>query len=99
MFEGGDVFSDESFLRDHAFFVRPESTEGKQPRVGSDPVSLQGRVNELEAEVHLLKEHLTKAKGLNDTMWETVVQKVFNPKAQENDDSSSEKGRKRSRAS
>ena len=33
-------------------------------------------MSELEAEVARLKGQLGKAKGINDTMWETVVQKV-----------------------
>jgi pre-rRNA-processing protein IPI3 len=43
---------------------------------GQDAVSLQSKVNELETEVARLREQLGKAKGLNDVMWETVVQKV-----------------------
>lgn len=39
--------------------------------------SLQGRVTSLEAEVAHLREQLGKAKGVNDVMWETVVQKVI----------------------
>jgi len=76
--------------------VRPDAI-GHQPHAGTDPVSLQGQVNELEAEVRLLKEQLTKAKGLNDTMWENVVQKVFNPKAQDRE-GEQQTSRKRSRA-
>jgi pre-rRNA-processing protein IPI3 len=40
-------------------------------------VSLQSRVTSLEAEVSQLREQLGKAKGVNDVMWETVVQKVI----------------------
>lgn len=60
----------DELLRDHATFV--------QPAGGSAPsgVSLQTRVSELESEVSKLREQLAKAKGINDTMWETVVQKV-----------------------
>lgn len=39
-------------------------------------VSLQSRVSELEAEAAQLREQLGKAKGINDTMWEAVVQKM-----------------------
>ena len=38
--------------------------------------SLQSRVTELESEVARLKEQLGKAKGINDTMWESVVQRL-----------------------
>ena len=55
-----------------------------QPLVGSDSqsstVSLRSRVNELETEVQRLREQLGKAKGINDTLWETVVQKVISEK-------------------
>lgn len=39
-------------------------------------MSLQSRVTELEAEVTRLREQLGKAKGVNDVMWETVVQRL-----------------------
>ena len=39
-------------------------------------MSLQTRVTELEGEVAHLKEQLGKAKGINDVMWETVVQRL-----------------------
>ena len=37
----------------------------------------EGASSELEAEVGMLKEQLGKAKGINDAMWETVVQRVI----------------------
>ena len=40
-------------------------------------MSLQSRVTFLEAEVSELREQLGKAKGVNDVMWETVVQKMI----------------------
>lgn len=39
-------------------------------------MSLQTRVTELESEVARLREQLDKAKGINDIMWETVVQRL-----------------------
>ncbi|KAJ7113691.1 WD40 repeat-like protein [Mycena crocata] len=66
----GSIYTPEALLRDHDFFVQPAAPAGQ------DAVSLQSKVNELEAEVARLREHLGKAKGLNDVMWETVVQKV-----------------------
>lgn len=59
----------DELLRDHASFVPPS---GAQP----SGVSLQTRVSELESEVARLREQLGRAKGINDTMWETVVQRV-----------------------
>lgn len=40
-------------------------------------MSLQSRVTELESEVARLREQLGKAKGINDVMWETVVQRLI----------------------
>lgn len=61
------------FIRDHAFFVQTPSTT----TTGGTSMSLQSRVTSLEAEVSELREQLKKAKGVNDIMWETVVQKVI----------------------
>lgn len=60
------------FLQDHVFFVQPNITA-----TGSTSVSLQARVTSLEEQVSGLREQLGKAKGINDVMWETVVQKVI----------------------
>ncbi|KAJ7132140.1 WD40 repeat-like protein [Mycena epipterygia] len=65
------IYTAEALLRDHDFFAPPPAVSA-----GQDPVSLQSKVNELETEVARLREQLGKAKGLNDVMWETVVQKV-----------------------
>ncbi|KAJ6496765.1 WD40 repeat-like protein [Mycena vulgaris] len=66
----GSIYTAEAFLRDHDFFVQPAASASQ------DAVSLQSKVNELETEVARLREQLGKAKGVNDVMWETVVQKV-----------------------
>jgi pre-rRNA-processing protein IPI3 len=42
-----------------------------------DAPTLQSKVAQLEAEVMLLKDQLGKAKGVNDMMWETIVQRVL----------------------
>jgi pre-rRNA-processing protein IPI3 len=44
--------------------------------IGTSEAS-SARVAKLEAEVENLREQLGKAKGINDVMWETVVQKVM----------------------
>ncbi|OSD03072.1 WD40 repeat-like protein [Trametes coccinea BRFM310] len=64
-------YSREELIKDHAFFVQPSA-------VGPEAagVSLQSRVSELEGEVTRLREQLGKAKGINDVMWETVVQRM-----------------------
>ncbi|RPD76575.1 WD40 repeat-like protein [Lentinus tigrinus ALCF2SS1-7] len=64
-------YSREEMIRDHAFFVKPA---GAGPEATG--VSLQSRVTELESEVTRLKEQLGKAKGINDVMWDTVVQRL-----------------------
>ncbi|KAI0367031.1 WD40 repeat-like protein [Pilatotrama ljubarskyi] len=75
-------YSREELIKDHAFFVQPSA-------VGPEAagVSLQSRVSELESEVTRLREQLGKAKGINDVMWETVVQRIVaegREKGQEN---------------
>lgn len=63
-------------LKDQAHFITPQSF--------SDAVSTRNnsqadasRVQDLEAEVARLKSQLSKAKGINDAMWEAVVQRVI----------------------
>jgi pre-rRNA-processing protein IPI3 len=90
------VYTAEALLRDHDFFVQPAASAGQ------DAVSLQSKVNELETEVARLREQLGKAKGVNDIMWETVVQKVVSHgKEKESDKQSTgaedERRRKRGR--
>ncbi|PPQ62868.1 hypothetical protein CVT24_006266 [Panaeolus cyanescens] len=65
-------YSSDELLRDHAYFVQPTSAATSD----SDPVSMKTKLLELEAEVEQLREQLGKAKGINDTMWDTVVQKL-----------------------
>ncbi|RDX54287.1 WD40 repeat-like protein [Lentinus brumalis] len=64
-------YSREEMIRDHAFFVKPTGASSE-----ASGVSLQSRVTELESELAGLKEQLGKAKGINDVMWETVVQRL-----------------------
>ncbi|KAI0766912.1 WD40 repeat-like protein [Trametes elegans] len=61
----------EELIRDHAFFVQPAAAGAE-----AAGVSLQTRVSELESEVTRLREQLGKAKGINDVMWESVVQRL-----------------------
>ncbi|KAF8159611.1 WD40-repeat-containing domain protein [Crassisporium funariophilum] len=66
-------YSTDEFLRDHAFFVQPSAAiQTGEP----DPISLKSKVAELESEVERLREHLSKAKGVNDAMWDTVVHRL-----------------------
>ena len=49
---------------------------------------LTSRVAELEAEVEQLREQLGKAKGVNDAIWQIVVQKVLKGSPQDRMDES-----------
>ena len=85
----------EELLREHQYFV-----QGANGGTTSNVTSLHSRVAELEGEVTKLKDQLGRAKGLNDAMWEDVVQKVLNADGQTNGDMDKELGersRKRSR--
>ncbi|TFY82053.1 hypothetical protein EWM64_g1959 [Hericium alpestre] len=64
-------YSSDELLRDHAFFVQPAADEAVPA------ASLQSRVTELEDEVVRLREQLGRAKGVNDAMWDGVVQRVL----------------------
>ncbi|KDR80579.1 hypothetical protein GALMADRAFT_240898 [Galerina marginata CBS 339.88] len=96
------AYSAEELLRDHAFFVQPP-TQSKNDH--ADPVSLKSRVTELESEVESLREQLSKAKGVNDAMWDTMVNKLVSqvkdsgqPRQDESEESElSERRRKRGR--
>lgn len=85
----------DELLREHRFYVQSESGE-------SNRLSLQSRVSELEAEVSKLRDDLATAKGINDDMWENIVQKVLSGdiKTNHNDEAETEvdeRSRKRSR--
>ena len=58
-------------LQEQKYFI--QDTDG----IVSTGASLRSRVSELETEVANLREQLGAAKGLNDTLWEGIVQKVL----------------------
>lgn len=80
-------YSRDEMLRDHAFFVKSDTEEGSGKETG---VSLQSRVAELEGEVAKLREQLGKAKGVNDTMWETLVKQMVHEGKQKNKQSTTD---------
>ncbi|KAJ7576887.1 WD40-repeat-containing domain protein [Mycena floridula] len=65
-------YSRDSILRDQSFFIQPLALSLS----GQDPVTLQSKLTDLEAEVARLREQLGAAKDVNDAMWENVVQRV-----------------------
>lgn len=66
------TYSKEELAEDHAFFMA-SGTSSQQ----SDKALLKNKVDTLEAEVAMLKEQLGKAKGVNDLMWEKLVQNTL----------------------
>lgn len=95
-------YSTEELLRDHAYFVQPvTSAKAGEP----NPLALNSKVMELEAELENMRELLSKAKGVNDAMWETVVHKLVSSvndqeisASKESDSADQERSRKRGRA-
>ena len=88
------AYSEDEMLCDHAFFLQPAQTSGGQ----QDAVTLQARVTDLEGEVAALREQLGKAKGVNDMMWDNIVQKVVrNRQTGAPDDGEADEERKRKR--
>lgn len=78
-------------LRDHAFFVQPAAATAAAGANagGANPVELNSKVIELEAEIEKLREQLSQAKSLNDDMWEKMVKKVVLGKEKEKSEISS----------
>ena len=83
----------EELLREQRYFVQTSS------KAASNGTSMQSRVSELEVEVTSLREQLEKAKGLNDAMWEGIVQKVLDQDCPANDVTDMELGERRRKRS
>ncbi|PFH51950.1 hypothetical protein AMATHDRAFT_58182 [Amanita thiersii Skay4041] len=88
-------YSKDELSEDHASLVQSTTTVATTE---NDTAALKSRVADLEGEVEHLKTQLGKAKGVNDVMWDTVVQRIIlNEKtSQEGDDG--ERKRKRGRS-
>ena len=71
------------FLADHRILSESSSTDVSVQ-------ALQAKVESMESEMQDLRKNLAKAKGLNDAMWQMVIDKVLVP-------TDSEKQAKRSR--
>lgn len=65
------VYDEAELLQDHASFVQPSFVIS-----GTTGAVSQSRVADLEAEVQRLREQLGRAKNINDTMWEKIVQRA-----------------------
>lgn len=63
----------------------------------TDVSTLKSRVSELEGEVERLREHLGKAKGVNDAIWDTVVKQLVAGKNVSSSEGDEELARKKSR--
>jgi len=72
--ESVTAYSREELLRDWEFFVRPGPAADRADALPAAQVD--GRVTGLEDEVARLKTQLARAKGINDVMWETLVQNM-----------------------
>jgi pre-rRNA-processing protein IPI3 len=76
--ESVTAYPREELLRDWEYFVQPRpgpatAENGALSEMRQDP---DGRVTELEDEVARLKSQLARAKGINDVMWETLMQSM-----------------------
>ena len=85
----------DELLCDQAFFLWSNNTSD----ASADDVSiLRNRVADLESEIQQIKAQLGKAKGINDAMWDNVVQRViFNEKVSSEEVGEHEHERKRKR--
>jgi pre-rRNA-processing protein IPI3 len=61
------------------------------------PASTMKRVTELEEEVARLRAQLGRAKGINDTMWETVVKRLLKPGQDDTDSQGMEESERQKR--
>ena len=86
-------------MQDRSFFFQSASALGAS---GNGATAIKARVTELESEIEHLKAQLGKAKGINDAMWDNVVQRIVMsgkaPRATgEDDEEDGERKRKRGR--
>ncbi|PPR03196.1 hypothetical protein CVT26_008044 [Gymnopilus dilepis] len=94
-------YDEAEFLQDYNFFFQPQaSSQG----TNTDPSTLKSQVSALEAEVESLRQQLSKAKGINDAMWDTVVNRLVSqekdaeqPSKEPEESDQAERRRKRSR--
>ncbi|THH10360.1 hypothetical protein EW145_g1398 [Phellinidium pouzarii] len=83
-FHDPTLYTTLELLREHALFVQSSVPQPNLSVFSDTPQSSlagqQTRLSDLEAEVQHLRAQLAKAKSINDTMWETVVQRVVTEK-------------------
>ncbi|KAF9462926.1 WD40 repeat-like protein [Collybia nuda] len=86
----------EELLQDYAFFIRPSSPTSTP---NNDDIPLEDKITSLEEEVKRLRDQLGKAKTINDTMWDTMIQNAMDQAGRKDiaDADEGDKRRKRGR--
>ena len=74
--ESVTAYPREELIRDWEYFVQPRHPESDGGGTLLPAARPDARTSELEDEVARLKEQLARAKGINDVMWETLMQSV-----------------------
>ncbi|KAK2463636.1 hypothetical protein APHAL10511_004387 [Amanita phalloides] len=67
-------YPNDELLSDHSYFLRSMDTSGAP---GDDTMVLKARIADLENEIQQVKVQLGRAKGINDAMWDNVVQRII----------------------
>ncbi|OCB86366.1 pre-rRNA-processing protein IPI3 [Sanghuangporus baumii] len=74
------IYSTDELLRDQALFLQSETPQDASGNTQLSHQAQQTRLSELESEVQRLRTQLTKAKNVNDAMWEVVAQRIVSEK-------------------
>ncbi|KAL5492469.1 IPI3 [Sanghuangporus weigelae] len=74
------IYSTDELLRDQALFLQPYTPQDASGDTQLSNQAQQTRLSELENEVQRLRTQLTKAKNVNDAMWEVVAQRIVSEK-------------------
>ena len=74
------IYSTDELLRDQALFFQSSTPQALSGNSQLSNQAQQTRLSELESEVQHLRTQLTKARNVNDAMWELVAQRVLSEK-------------------